>query len=135
MNITALRDGIFYADLVFSNGAEVSARPSDSIALALRTGAQIFASEEILDEAGVAIPDEQEDNERSREVPGVPRHHHARGLRPGYLTGCGLVMRPDMARGPRNVATRRARSLTPLHAAAYGASTVGSQLPWRWAWR
>jgi hypothetical protein len=61
VNITALRDGIFYADLVFSNGAEVSARPSDSIALALRTGAQIFASEEILDEAGVAIPDEQED--------------------------------------------------------------------------
>ena len=26
-----------------------------------RPGAQIFASEEILDEAGVAIPDEQED--------------------------------------------------------------------------
>ena len=63
VNITALRDGIFYADLVFSNGAEVSARPSDSIALALRTGAQIFASEEILDEAGVAIPDEQQENE------------------------------------------------------------------------
>jgi bifunctional DNase/RNase len=63
VNITALRDGIFYADLVFSNGAEVSARPSDSIALALRTGAQIFASDEILDEAGVAIPEEQEDNE------------------------------------------------------------------------
>ena len=63
VNITALRDGIFYADLVFSNGAEVSARPSDSIALALRTGAQIFASEEILDEAGVAIPDEQQDEE------------------------------------------------------------------------
>ena len=63
MNITALRDGIFYADLVFSNGAEVSARPSDSIALALRTGAQIFASEEILDEAGVAIPDEQENED------------------------------------------------------------------------
>jgi bifunctional DNase/RNase/DNA-binding transcriptional MerR regulator len=67
VNITALRDGIFYADLVFSNGAEVSARPSDSIALALRTGAQIFASDEILDEAGVAIPDEQEDNEQEVE--------------------------------------------------------------------
>jgi uncharacterized protein len=63
VNITALRDGIFYADLVFSNGAEVSARPSDSIALALRTGAQIFASDEILDEAGVAIPDEQENED------------------------------------------------------------------------
>ncbi len=35
VNITALRDGIFFADLIFSNGKEVSARPSDSIALAL----------------------------------------------------------------------------------------------------
>ena len=67
VNIT-LRDGIFFADLIFSNGKEVSARPSDSIALALRTGASIFASEEILDEAGVAIPDEQEDEvEKFRE--------------------------------------------------------------------
>lgn len=68
VNITALRDGIFYADLVFSNGAEVSARPSDSIALALRTGAKIFATDEILAEAGVPIPDEQEDEvEKFRE--------------------------------------------------------------------
>jgi uncharacterized protein len=68
VNITALRDGIFFADLVFSNGATVSARPSDSIALALRTGTTIFANEEILDEAGVAIPDEQEDEvEKFRE--------------------------------------------------------------------
>ena len=63
VNITALRDGIFFADLIFSNGKEVSARPSDSIALALRTGAEIYASEEVLDEAGVAIPEEPEDNE------------------------------------------------------------------------
>ena len=68
VNITALREGIFFADLVFSNGAEVSARPSDSIALALRTGSAIFVSEEVLDEAGVAIPDEQEDEvEKFRE--------------------------------------------------------------------
>ncbi len=68
VNITELRDGIFYADLIFSNGKEVSARPSDSIALALRTGATIFASDEILDEAGIAIPDEQEDEvEKFRE--------------------------------------------------------------------
>ena len=68
VNITALRDGFFFADLIFSNGKVVSARPSDSIALALRTGAAIFASEEILDEVGVAIPDEQEDEvEKFRE--------------------------------------------------------------------
>src|SRR5690606_32670355 len=58
----------FFADLIFSNGVEVSARPSDSIALALRTGATIFASEDVLEEAGVAIPDEQEDEvEKFRE--------------------------------------------------------------------
>ena len=68
VQITEVRDGIFFADLIFSNGKEVSARPSDSIALALRTGASIFAAEEILDEAGVAIPDEQEDEvEKFRE--------------------------------------------------------------------
>ena len=68
VNITALRNGTFFADLVFSNGKEVSARPSDSIALALRTGASIFAADEILVEAGIAIPDEQEDEvEKFRE--------------------------------------------------------------------
>ena len=68
VNITALRNGTFFADLIFSNGKEVSARPSDSIALALRTGATIFAAEEILEEAGIAIPDEQEDEvEKFRE--------------------------------------------------------------------
>jgi uncharacterized protein len=68
VNITALRNGTFYADLIFSNGKEVSARPSDSIALALRTGATIFAADEILEGAGIAIPDEQEDEvEKFRE--------------------------------------------------------------------
>ncbi len=67
VNITALRDGIFFADLIFSNGREVSARPSDSIALALRTGAAIYVREEILDEAGVAIP-ETDTDEQENEV-------------------------------------------------------------------
>ena len=49
-------------------GVEVSARPSDAIALALRTGTPIFGAEEVLDEAGIAIPDEQEDEvEKFRE--------------------------------------------------------------------
>ncbi len=68
VRITALRDGVFYAELVFASGVEVSARPSDAIALALRTGTRIFGAEEVLDEAGIAIPDEQEDEvEKFRE--------------------------------------------------------------------
>jgi len=61
VRITDVRDGVFYAELVFANGQEVSARPSDSIALALRTGARIVCAEEVLDEAGLAVPAEQED--------------------------------------------------------------------------
>jgi uncharacterized protein len=68
VQITEVRDGVFYANLVLASGVEVSARPSDSIALALRTGSRIVASETVLDEAGLAVPDDQEEEvEKFRE--------------------------------------------------------------------
>ncbi|MFT4289309.1 bifunctional nuclease family protein [Nocardioides sp.] len=68
VRITDVRDGVFYATLVFDSGVEVSARPSDSIALALRTGTRIVCAEDVLDEAGLSVPAEQEDEiERFRE--------------------------------------------------------------------
>ena len=68
VRITELTDGVFFALLVFDGGVEVSARPSDAIALALRTGTPIHAAETVLTEAGIAVPDEQEDDvERFRE--------------------------------------------------------------------
>lgn len=68
VKITALHDGVFYADLVLSSGVEVSARPSDAIALALRTGSPIYGEDQLLEEVGVTIPDESEDEvERFRE--------------------------------------------------------------------
>lgn len=53
----ALADGIYYTDLNFSDGSTVSSRPSDAISLVLRTRAQLYATAEIIDEAGVAIPE------------------------------------------------------------------------------
>lgn len=68
VQITTVQDNVFFANLVFAGGAEVSARPSDSIALALRTGTTIYCAEEVLDEAGLAVPAEEEDEvERFRE--------------------------------------------------------------------
>lgn len=68
VTISDLRDGVFYAELAFEGGVTVSARPSDAIALAMRTGAVIRSEEAVLAEAGIAIPDEQEDEvERFRE--------------------------------------------------------------------
>ena len=68
VRIVNLNDGGFEAILVFDDKTEISARPSDSIALALRTGSRIVCSEEVLDEAGLAVPAEQEDEvEKFRE--------------------------------------------------------------------
>ncbi len=68
VRITEMKDGVFFANLVFDSGVEVSARPSDSIALALRTGARIVCADDVLDEAGIDAPAEQEDEvEKFRE--------------------------------------------------------------------
>jgi uncharacterized protein len=61
--ITELKEGTFYATLQMSqNGTswEVSSRPSDAIALAVRINAPIFAAEEVLNEASILIRDDEE---------------------------------------------------------------------------
>ena len=68
VRIVAVRDGVFFASLVFDGGVEVSARSSDAIALALRTGTRIVGSDEVLESEGVAVPHEEEDEvEKFRE--------------------------------------------------------------------
>lgn len=68
VEITEVQDNVFHARLIFSTGLEVGARPSDALALALRTGARVFCSEAVLEEASVSVPEEQEEEvERFRE--------------------------------------------------------------------
>src|SRR3970282_1295550 len=67
--VTELRENVFFADLVFSrNGDEVrvSSRPSDAIALAARSGAPLFANAEVLDEAGIELRDDDEEEAVAR---------------------------------------------------------------------
>jgi len=57
--VTDLRDRTFFAEVTLRGpaGIEVlSARPSDAIALAVRTGAPVFAADGVLDEAGFVAP-------------------------------------------------------------------------------
>ncbi len=61
VHITDLRDGVFFAELHFDTGVQVSARPSDAIALALRTGSTVLVADEVLEEAAVDLPDEGPD--------------------------------------------------------------------------
>lgn len=55
VNIKKLPNGVFAADLHFTNGISeevIDARSSDAIALAIRVGAPIYTSAEVLEEAG-----------------------------------------------------------------------------------
>ncbi|HVL63699.1 MAG TPA: bifunctional nuclease family protein [Actinomycetota bacterium] len=61
--INELVDQTFYALIrMTSDGrtSEVSSRPSDAIALAVRINAPIFASEDVLEQAGIELRDEEE---------------------------------------------------------------------------
>ncbi|MDH5398084.1 MAG: DUF151 domain-containing protein [Cyclobacteriaceae bacterium] len=62
--ISDLREGVFFAKILCSNGkdsVEVDARPSDAIAIALRFNADIFCYERILNEAGIVLTEEGEE--------------------------------------------------------------------------
>ncbi|MCI0425724.1 MAG: bifunctional nuclease family protein [Actinobacteria bacterium] len=64
--ITDMRDSVFYADLALDReGTEVqvSSRPSDAIALAVRTGTPIFAVPTVLDNAGIHFDEEIDQEE------------------------------------------------------------------------
>jgi bifunctional DNase/RNase len=69
--VTELRDSTFYATIALQrdgDGFEVSSRPSDAIALAVRMSVPIFAEEGVLEEASILIPgDEDEEVEKFRE--------------------------------------------------------------------
>jgi uncharacterized protein len=59
--ISRVADATYYAELVVVRSGEeisVDARPSDSIAVALRTDARIYANEELLEQSGLEISDE-----------------------------------------------------------------------------
>ncbi len=72
VEILALRDDVYYGNLVVeSNGRliNIDSRPSDALALAVRTRVPIFAAREVLDVAGV-VP--EEDLQGQKPAPIVP---------------------------------------------------------------
>lgn len=72
VEVTRLEEGTFYAAVIL-RGEErqiaVDARPSDSIALAVRCGCPIFVAEDVFEEAAVEVTevDEEEEVERFRD--------------------------------------------------------------------
>ena len=61
VTVTELRENTFYARITIQqNGSEIEidSRPSDAIALAVRSGAKIFAADEVIEESGIEFEGE-----------------------------------------------------------------------------
>ena len=65
--ITELQNATYYAELRLRRGNDVtvvSSRPSDAVAVAVRTGSPLFVSDELMDAEGILLaPDEAEEVE------------------------------------------------------------------------
>ena len=68
VSVTELRDNTFFASITVSmNGSEVEidSRPSDALALAVRTSAPIFAADDVIEESAIEFEGEEvEDTEQ-----------------------------------------------------------------------
>jgi bifunctional DNase/RNase len=71
ITVTELRENTFYAQITVAQDGqevEIDSRPSDAIAIAIRTEAPIFADERVIEESGIEF--EAEDGEEP--IPGEP---------------------------------------------------------------
>ncbi|MBM37050.1 MAG: bifunctional nuclease family protein [Actinomycetota bacterium] len=70
VTVTELREKTFFAEIELDVGGQshsISARPSDAIAIAVRTDTPIYASEEVLTEAGQVISAHPADEEHEND--------------------------------------------------------------------
>ena len=84
--VTELKNDTFFARLFVSKGGietEVDSRPSDAIALALRFSAPIYVSKEVMESAGIILPetdDADKDEPKEPEIPLSPLESMKREL-------------------------------------------------------
>ncbi len=74
--VNDIQDNTFFARIVIEqNGrlVEVDSRPSDAIALAVRTDVPIFVEARVLDQAGVLFDEEEQMSSGEPSEPGEPR--------------------------------------------------------------
>ena len=90
--ITRVQNSTYFAELIIARDGQlisVDARPSDSIAIALRAEARIFADEALLEPASEIMastsPEDPEDDEDETTMSGEELEEHLRGLRPEDL--------------------------------------------------
>ena len=118
--MTELRENTFFASITLSVGGrelEIDSRPSDAIALAVRSGAPIYAAEEVISESAIEF---EHDVEESEDV--VEKFKEFLD----QVSPRGLRRRRQLARSKRALARMRSTSSSKPIPAASAAS--GSRL-------
>ena len=132
--VTELRENTFYAAITLQvNGREVEidSRPSDALALAVRTGAPIFAAEDVISESAIEFEHEVEDTEEVVEKfkdfldnvtpedfageEGAPRQRTQRS---------GVASRPRGASASSRIRSTSSSNAMPAASAAWGSRLV-----------
>ena len=123
--ITELKTATYFAEIVLRHGdreVPVSSRPSDAVAVAVRTGAPLFVADDLMDSEGIMLAVDEDDDEddddedeecqsrrAGRRVPQVPRLHPPGGLL--FLSAPDPGRRPSRSVGiPRDRPGRRISS-------------------------
>ena len=94
VQITRVVDNTYYAELIIQRGEElisIDARPSDSIAIAVRMDATILTSEELLETTAIEIAEATEEFPVDPEVP----EEKAGGLSPEELSEHLRRLKPE----------------------------------------
>ena len=68
VRINEISDGIYLSELVLSDGSRIECRPSDGVALAIRTDAPILVAEEVFDKAGFVVDADIQSDEIDEET-------------------------------------------------------------------
>ncbi len=119
VRIESLKGDVFYATAKLSLGntvREIDARPSDALALAVRTGSPIYAAEEVLERAGLPIP-----------VGAVPTAQLGRGME-NIAREFEEGWKTERFQAPKQSKEELDRSQQELVAAVFGDSRVGAKI-------
>ncbi len=68
--VSEVRDATYFAEIhlaVAGRALELSSRPSDAIALAVRTRSPLFVADDLMELAGIVLEDEDEDSDSAPE--------------------------------------------------------------------
>ena len=93
VEVNDLREGTYFAEMTVRQGEDttvIDARPSDALAVALRTGCEIWVSERVLDKVQVDESGEVEAAPDGSEIEGLPASEEA--VRPGTTASEGPPM-------------------------------------------